>query len=77
MRETVTIAARGKPIQGFANSVEHRRYQRPGPAINIRRRQIAIRRFAMMLSDELVTEDSMQLVRALVREVHGDHLLNL
>jgi len=30
-----------------------------------------------MLSDELVTEDSLQLVRALVREVHGDHLLNL
>ena len=77
MRETVTIAARGKPIQGFENSVEHRRYQRLGHAINIRRRQIAIRRFAMMLSDELVTEDSLQLVRALVREVHGDHFLNL
>jgi len=77
MRETVTIAARGKPIQGFENSVEHRRYQRPGPAINIRRRQIAIRRFAMMLSDELVTEDSLQPIQALVRDIHGDHLLYL
>ena len=63
MRETVTIAARGKPIQGFENSVEHRRYQRLGHAINIRRRQIAIRRFAMMLSDKLVAENSLQLIQ--------------
>jgi hypothetical protein len=31
----------------------------------------------MMLSDELVAEDSLQLIQVLVREAHGDHLLNL
>jgi len=31
----------------------------------------------MMLSDELVAEDSLQLIQALVREAHSDHLLNL
>jgi hypothetical protein len=38
---------------------------------------MAIRRFAMMLSDELVAEDSLQLIQVLVREAHGDPLLNL
>jgi hypothetical protein len=28
----------------------------------------------MMLSDELVTEDSLQPIQALVRDIHGDHL---
>jgi hypothetical protein len=38
---------------------------------------MAIRRFAMMLSDELVAKDSLQLIQVLVREAHGDHLVNL
>ena len=31
----------------------------------------------MMLSDKLVAEDRLQLIQVLVREAHGDHLLNL
>jgi hypothetical protein len=31
----------------------------------------------MMLSDKLVAEDSLQLIQVLVREAHGDLLLNL